>query len=191
MPPTDAHRRFRRVVALAPRHGGGIEQQQEVDVGRIIELAAAKLAERENGDALDLCARNALRQRCFERLLDGRSPRNRTEACVASSKPSSPAKVAQRNGQRHACPAPAKLAFDRIAGRLKRLADTRGALPCSTKVVTSSGRRGSRLSQEWRDIPAPGAARRSGRRCRQMPNLRRFVALQALLAKPPGRSVVH
>ena len=37
------------------------------------------------------------------------------------------AKVAQRNGQRHACPAPAKLAFNRIAGRLKRLADSTGA----------------------------------------------------------------
>ena len=50
-PPAIAHRRLARLVARAPRQGRGIEQQDEVDVGRIVELAAAELAQRQDRKA--------------------------------------------------------------------------------------------------------------------------------------------
>ena len=51
-PPAIADRRFARLVARPARQVSGIEQQDQVDVGRIVELAAAELAQREDGKAL-------------------------------------------------------------------------------------------------------------------------------------------
>ena len=188
--PTDAHRRFRRVVALAPRHGGGIEQDQQVNVGRVIQFAAAELAQRENRDALDLCARNALRQRCFERLLDGRvreigqKPRRILEAELAARSPSATvsATPARRRRSSPSTVSPVASSAWPIAGAAAMFDEGRRKLR----------RAGSRSLLEMANIPAPGAARRSGRRSStdaELAAVRR--ASSHFSAKPPGRSVVH
>ena len=48
----------------------GIEQQQQVDVGRIIELAAAELAQRDHGEALRLRVGDALSDCVTHSLVD-------------------------------------------------------------------------------------------------------------------------
>ena len=58
------------VVALAPRQPRRVEQQQQIDVGRIIELAAAQLAHRDHRDPVGLGAGDALVDRGRERAVD-------------------------------------------------------------------------------------------------------------------------
>ncbi len=69
-PPADAHRRLPGIVARAPGQGRRVEQQQQVDVGRIIELAAAELAHGDDREAARLGVRHPLRDRGRDRLVD-------------------------------------------------------------------------------------------------------------------------
>ncbi len=69
--PADTDRRLRGIVSLAPRHLCRIEQQQQIDVGRIIELPASELAERDDGYAAKPGPGNALGKRRFQRPFDG------------------------------------------------------------------------------------------------------------------------
>ena len=48
-PPPDPHRRFLRHLARAARQRFGVEDQDRVDIGRIVEFAAALLAQRNGG----------------------------------------------------------------------------------------------------------------------------------------------
>jgi len=60
----DPDSRFPRVVAFAARQPFRIEQQEQVDVGRIIELAASELAHGDDGESVRLCAGNSLLNGC-------------------------------------------------------------------------------------------------------------------------------
>src|SRR3546814_5238298 len=50
-PPRDPYRRFVGIVARAPRQRFGVEDQDRVDIRRIVELKAAELAERDHREA--------------------------------------------------------------------------------------------------------------------------------------------
>src|SRR3546814_13046247 len=50
-PPRDPYRRFVGIVARAPRQRFGVEDQDRVDIRRIVELEAAELAERAHRTA--------------------------------------------------------------------------------------------------------------------------------------------
>ena len=69
-PPGDANRGLPRLVPLAARKDGGIEQQDQVDVGGIVEFAAAELAEGENREAFARRARHALGDGRLQRPVD-------------------------------------------------------------------------------------------------------------------------
>ncbi len=62
-PPAISDRRLAGLVARAPWQSLGIEQQNQIYVGRIIELAASELAECENGKAPRLLVRHPLQHR--------------------------------------------------------------------------------------------------------------------------------
>src|SRR5206468_9805440 len=66
----DPHRRLARLLARAAREGGGIEQEERIDIGGIIELAAAMLAERDDREAARRLARRALLDRGGERAFE-------------------------------------------------------------------------------------------------------------------------
>src|SRR3546814_11479381 len=50
-PPRDPYRRFVGIVARAPRQRFGVDDQDRVDIRRIVELEAAELAERDHREA--------------------------------------------------------------------------------------------------------------------------------------------
>ena len=50
-PPREADRGVAHLLAGAERQGGGVVQQDQVDVGRIVELVTAELAERDGDEA--------------------------------------------------------------------------------------------------------------------------------------------
>jgi hypothetical protein len=58
-----------RLLARTARQGGGVEQEDGIDVGRIIKFAAAVLAERDNGEAAGLLVRGALEDGGRQRAL--------------------------------------------------------------------------------------------------------------------------
>jgi hypothetical protein len=121
-PAADAHRGFRRIIAFPPRHHCRIEQEQQVDIGRVIELLAAELAKRDDGDAAQLFVRHALRQRCRECPLDcgvgeiGEGPSGFLEAELTGQ-------IAERDGKREAEPLAAKLGLDVISASFERRLD--------------------------------------------------------------------
>src|SRR4051794_12249468 len=67
----DPHRRFTWVVTRSTRQARGIEQEQQVDVGGIVELVTAELAHRDYSEPLRLGAGHALADRGVDRLVDG------------------------------------------------------------------------------------------------------------------------
>ncbi len=69
-PASDPNRGLAGVVALPARQGCGVEQEQEVDVGRIIELVATKLAHRDDGEAHRFGVRYPLGDRGGNSLID-------------------------------------------------------------------------------------------------------------------------
>ena len=159
-PPADAHRRLAGIVALALRQGLGVEQQEQVDVGRIIELAAAELAHGDHGKAVRLGVGHALarsRQRALDR---SRGRRRRTAVAVTCSSESSPARSPsatasarpsrwRRSSTSSSSPVSCSAQLDRRFG---------AALP---KRSAMSGERPQRLAQERRISLRASAARRS------------------------------
>ncbi len=81
--PADPDSRFPRVVAFAARQPFRIEQQQQVDVGRIVELAASELAHGDDGEPVRLCAGNPL----LNGRANGRSDRLVSEIGQQTSRP--------------------------------------------------------------------------------------------------------
>ena len=71
-PPAHPNRSLTSVVAAAPGHCFRIEQQQEVDVRAVVELAAAKLAHGDDCEAVRSGAWNALRHGQANRFIDRR-----------------------------------------------------------------------------------------------------------------------
>ena len=71
-PPADPHRCLAGILAVAFGQGSRIEQQGEVDVGGIIELAAAKLAHGDHRKALRFGTGNAFGDRRGKGLVDRR-----------------------------------------------------------------------------------------------------------------------
>jgi hypothetical protein len=66
----DAKRRLLRLLARPPRQRLGVVEEDEVDVGRIIELAPAELAEAEDREAARRRVRRALCDRGGQRPRD-------------------------------------------------------------------------------------------------------------------------
>ena len=69
-PPSIADSRLRRVFARSPGQALGVEQQDEIDVGGIVELAAAELAEREHGHSGERLAPRSFGDGSPERAVD-------------------------------------------------------------------------------------------------------------------------
>ena len=67
----DAHRRFARIVAAAPRQCLGLEQQQQVDVRGIIELVTAQLAHGDDRETSRLRIGHPLADRGADGPVDG------------------------------------------------------------------------------------------------------------------------
>ena len=99
-PLADPHRRLLRLLARPPRQRLRIVEEDEVDVGGIIELAAAELAERDHREAASpprrACAR---RWRRDSARSSARSARSDSSAVTRSSG-SSPARSAIAERQR-------------------------------------------------------------------------------------------
>ena len=68
-PVRQAHRGLKRLLPGLARQGFGIEEEQEIDVRGIIELAAAELAKRDDGEAARRFARRPLGDRGGNRRL--------------------------------------------------------------------------------------------------------------------------
>ena len=69
-PTPDANGRFRMVVAFSLGHDLGVEQKKQVDIRRIVELAAAKLSKCDDRHALRGCTRDTFCDRGFHGALD-------------------------------------------------------------------------------------------------------------------------
>ena len=115
-PAADAYRGLARIVASPTRKGCGIEQEQEVDVGGIVQLTAAELAHRNDGEPGRISARRALLYGGFQRKADraigevGQQRRHSLERKLTRQ-------VAERGCQRQAVALPPELVleiFDRI-----------------------------------------------------------------------------
>ena len=65
--PSDPHRRFLGHFTRATREGGGVEQQNRIDIGGIVEFATALLAQRDRGEPARLRVRCPLRDRRADR----------------------------------------------------------------------------------------------------------------------------
>ena len=68
--PSDPHRRFPRIVAWPARERLGVEQQDEINIGRIIQFAAAQFAQRQHRETGRAFARTALLDRGGQRAVD-------------------------------------------------------------------------------------------------------------------------
>jgi hypothetical protein len=121
-PAADAHSGFRRIIPFPPRHHCRLEQEQQVDIGRVIELLAAKLAKRDDGDAAQLFARDAFRQCSRECPFDcgvgeiGEGPSGFLEAELTGQ-------IAKCDGKGEAEPLAAKLGLDVIRASSERCLD--------------------------------------------------------------------
>ena len=102
-PPRDPHRRFPGFLARATRQDIGIEDQDGVDVGGIVELARALFAERDGGEATHWFARRPLgkggRDRHVERRIREAGQRTGDLGQVERS-----GEVADRHVQRERAP---------------------------------------------------------------------------------------
>ncbi len=147
-PPRNAHRRLAGIVALAFRQGLGVEQQEQVDVGRIIELAAAELAHGDHGKAGRLGVGHPLADRGSERAMDravgegGEQLGHRFERELAGE-------IAERDRQREAEPLAAELDVELVGGCAQRALD-RGFSAALLERVSDVGQRPQRLAQERR-----------------------------------------
>ena len=124
--PPDPDRGVDRLLARLGRQGFGVEQQDRIDIRRIIELAAPLFAERDRGEADRRGARRALLDRGTDRAIErgigeiGQHPRHRGEIERAR-------KIADRRGQRQPPPRqPQRLAHRPLAER-RRLAQRQRA----------------------------------------------------------------
>ena len=70
-PSPNSDGRFTGVVPRSARQPLRIEQQQQVDIGGIVELVAAKLAHRDHRKTLRIGVRHPLGDRGVDRLVDG------------------------------------------------------------------------------------------------------------------------
>lgn len=69
-PPADPDGRFASIFARTTRHRRRIEQQQQVDVGRIVELAAAELAHGDYCETGGSCVGHAFGEGGGDGLVD-------------------------------------------------------------------------------------------------------------------------
>ncbi len=69
--PAVTHRSFSRILSGAARQRCRVEQQDEVDIGRIVELAAAELAQRQYREPARFLVGNAFEHRRRQRLVHG------------------------------------------------------------------------------------------------------------------------
>ena len=150
-PPRDAHRRFVGIVARPARQRRGVEDQDRVDVGRIVEFVAAELAERDHRQPARRLVGDALGKGSGERGVAGRigkggqMPRRRRDVMLARQ-------VAEREQQRDP-PAPlAQAAHDVVARRGRRNPRERGVGPLVQETGDIVGV----------DLGEPGKERRVG-----------------------------
>ena len=121
----DPHRGLAGVVALTPRHRRGIVKQNQIDVGRIIELAAPKLARARSrripaGSASGTRSAMAAGKRPVDRVVGeiGQQGGDSFEVEFAGQ-------VAERDRKSKAVTAAAKLGREVIAGGAKRARNRR------------------------------------------------------------------
>ena len=107
----DAHRRFSRIIEFAPRKGLGIEQEEKVDVRRIIELAAAELTHGDNREPFRIGVRNAISDRASKCAIDRRVGKVRQQPGRLLKRQFS-GEIAERHGERQPRPLPPKLVLD-------------------------------------------------------------------------------
>ena len=145
-PPAIAHRRFAGIVARAARHGRGVEQQNQVDIGGIIELAAAQFAKCEHRHAGRLGIGHALEHRRPQRAVD----RFVGEIAKTSGdlfERQFPGQIAQRHRQRETVAPPSQRDGHRVAGRRQRRRD-RGLRPVRDEARRHLGPALGRRPQE-------------------------------------------
>jgi hypothetical protein len=71
-PPAITHRRFPGIVSRAAGHGRGVEQKDQIDIGGVIEFAAAQFSQRKHCKPRGLGAWKALKHRRPQRCVDRR-----------------------------------------------------------------------------------------------------------------------
>ena len=118
-PPRDPHRRLIGVVARAARHGVGIEDQDRVDVRRIVEFVAAELAERNDGNPARRLSGDALGKGCGQRRVAGGIGKG-GEVARRCRHIMLTRQIAEREQQRRAPPPPAQRGHDVIIRRWRR-----------------------------------------------------------------------
>ena len=130
--PGDLDRRLVRRLPLAVRQRRAIEQQDRVHIGRIVELAAALLAERDRHEPLRRRARGPLLDRGADRHVErtvregAEQPRHPTQVIGAG-------KVAQRHQQRDAPPLDPQPPRDPHVGIVDACVRKRIVRPCAVE----------------------------------------------------------
>ena len=148
--PADPHCRFPGLIAGAPRQSLGIEQQQQVDIRRIIELAAAELAHGDDRKALWLGIGNAFSDRCGDGPVDrrigeaGQQPRHCFERELSGE-------IAKRDRERESVTLAAKLGSEISTARRQRKLGCRRRTT-SQEYIRDRRLRLQRLAQEGRVV---------------------------------------
>ncbi len=113
-PPADADGRLSDIVAHALRQAVRIEQQQQVDVGRVIEFAAAELSHRDHREAIRRGLGRALRDCSAHRSVDCLVGEVRQRPSHVLQRPFT-REVAERRNERQSQALAPNLGFDRVS----------------------------------------------------------------------------
>jgi len=186
-PAPDSDRGFASVIARAPRQGFGIEQQQQIDVGRIIEFAAAELAHGDDREPMDFGVGHPLADRGLDRAVDC-AVGEAAEQTGDGFERELPGKVAKCDGERQREPLPPQLYVERCGRRGQR--EFGGILRTSSlKGLGNVGARAQRFAQERGETLRPryGVLARSGGRLRIHRRLNAAIPRHTKLPQPLGR----
>ena len=135
-PVADPQRPLPRLLARLQRQGRRIVEEEEVDVGRIIELAAAMLAERDDREAARRLVRRALGEG------GGRAPGSSARSARSES-----ASISRSSGIAPARSATARAAASALRSRLSAAARFSASAPAAAaRAIASSARPASSAS---------------------------------------------
>lgn len=147
-PPPDAHGRFAGLVTRSPRQRIGIEQQQQINVGRVIELVAAELTHGDDRKGRWFGIRNAFANGRFDGAIDrrigevGQQPRDVLQRKLTR-------KVPERHRKRESVALPTKFRLQILGFCRKR--EFRGSgRAVAPEDIRDWGKRLQRLAQKWR-----------------------------------------
>ncbi|PAV68544.1 hypothetical protein WR25_00345 [Diploscapter pachys] len=107
----DPHRRLFRLLTGAVRQRFRVEQQDRIDVGRIVKLATALLAQRDRDEAARLLPRGTLRNRGTDRAIE-RCVGEICQGVCDRGEIERPGKIADRHRQRQRPPIQPQLPCD-------------------------------------------------------------------------------